>query len=66
MNMPVNQRLVRYEMDTTTKTAISASRIALIGGGTNDGIPVCYNTHAIGTVRFGHDGSVFISAGEGK
>lgn len=66
MEYPVNQRLVRYEMDPATKTAIPATRIALIGGGLNDGIPICYNTHAIGTVKFAHDGSLFITAGEGK
>ena len=35
-------------------------------GGVNDGIPVCYNTHAIGSVEFGLDGSLLITTGEGK
>jgi hypothetical protein len=42
-----------------------ASYFILLGNSPADSIPVCYNTHAIGTIKFGHDGSLIASVGEG-
>jgi hypothetical protein len=63
METPVNQRVVRYT--DKDSMADSASRLPILGGGEDDGIPVCFNTHAIGSIKFGHDGSLLITAGEG-
>jgi hypothetical protein len=64
MESAANQRLIRLQ--NVNSYADPNYRIDLIGGGENDGIPVCYNTHAIGSVKFGLDGSLFITAGEGS
>jgi PKD repeat protein len=42
-----------------------ANYVILLGRNAADSIPVCYNTHAIGSVKFGHDGSLIASIGEG-
>ena len=64
METPVNQRVTRY----TDKAAMAdvASRLPILGGGDADGIPCCYNTHAIGSIKFGHDGSLLMTTGEGS
>ena len=64
MEDAVNQRVVRY----TDKDGMAdaASRLAILGGGEADGIPICFNTHAIGSIKFGHDGSLLITGGEGS
>lgn len=41
------------------------SRIDLLGENEIDGPPICFNTHAISSVKFGLDGSLLISVGEG-
>lgn len=63
MEEPANQRLVRYE--DKNGLPILESRMALLGGGVDDGPPICYNTHAIGSVKFGLDGSLLLTVGEG-
>lgn len=42
--------------------------VDLFGGNANpiyNGPPVCCNTHAVGSIQFGWDGSLFVSTGEG-
>lgn len=41
-----------------------ASRRVLVGEDFHDGIPSCYLFHSVGTVEFGHDGSLFVGAGD--
>ena len=42
-----------------------ASRTVLLGEGYADGIPTCFYSHTVGTIAFGHDGSLFVGAGDG-
>lgn len=60
-------RLTRYTLTAASNRyeADPASRTILIGTTSEEGFPSCYNTHTIGAVRFGHDGSLFISSGDG-
>lgn len=60
-------RLTRYTgtAESNGNVADLASRVVLIGTSAADGIPVCDPSHTIGTVRFGLDGSLFLSAGDG-
>ena len=56
-------RLVRV----TEKDGVGdrANYFILLGHTPADSVPVCYNAHAIGSVKFGHDGSLLASVGEG-
>ena len=60
-------RVTRYEGTVASggNVADLASRFVLVGETWPEGIPVCEPSHTIGTVQFGHDGSLFISAGDG-
>lgn len=59
------QRLTRYSYLPASGTLDSLSRLVLIGTTVSDGIPTCYTGHGIGAVRFGNDGSLLVSAGDG-
>lgn len=63
MERAANQRLIRLEDSNGVVNPLS--RIDLMGGSGNDGPPICFNTHAVGSVKFAHDGSLFVSTGEG-
>ncbi len=41
------------------------SRCILVGAQEAEGFPVCWVSHAVGSVQFGLDGSLFASAGDG-
>ena len=59
-------RLTRYSADPANpNTADPASRLVLLGHGWQDGIPSLYHSHAVGCLRFGEDGSLLVSAGDG-
>lgn len=60
-------RLVRYTGTAASDGAIAdpASRLVLIGAMPSEGIPVCEPSHAIGTLRFANDGTLFVGAGDG-
>lgn len=64
---PTFGRLVRYLADPATNgnTAIPNSRQVLLGVKPEDGFIHCYRSHAIGTLRFANDGSLFVGAGDG-
>ena len=59
-------RLVRYSGTPASdgNVADTGSRAVLIGTTPDTGIPACYASHVIGALRFGHDGSLFISSGD--
>ncbi len=40
------------------------SRHVVLGHDYHDGVPSCFISHSIGTVAFGHDGSLFVGAGD--
>lgn len=56
-------RLTRYT--ASGDVADTASRKILLGNSPADGMPICYTSHAIGTVKFAFDGTLFVGAGEG-
>jgi glucose/arabinose dehydrogenase len=60
-------RVVRYTgtAGSNGNEADLASRLVLIGDTAPEGIPVCEPSHTVGSLRFGHDGSLFVSAGDG-
>lgn len=59
-------RLVRYQVSATDSNALDLStRTVLIGTNWTEGILIASSTHTIGTVEFGRDGSLLVSAGEG-
>ena len=41
------------------------TRLILVGNDASDGIANCYKSHSIGTILFGHDGSLMVGSGEG-
>lgn len=60
-------RLTRYQCDPATgfRTVLPGSRTVLIGESITTGIPVCHQSHSVGTLQFGSDGSLLVSCGDG-
>ncbi|MCH7910487.1 MAG: PQQ-dependent sugar dehydrogenase, partial [Candidatus Hydrogenedentes bacterium] len=60
-------RLTRYTADPHNgrNTALPGSRLVLLGVEPDEGFVSCGPSHTIGTLRFGLDGSLFVSAGDG-
>jgi PKD repeat protein/glucose/arabinose dehydrogenase len=56
-------RLTRYRL--VGDRFDPASRQVLLGNSAEDGLATCFTSHAVGTVVFGLDGSLFAGAGEG-
>jgi glucose/arabinose dehydrogenase len=60
-------RLVRYQVSASDPTRIDpATRVVLMGASWHSGIPNASGTHDVGALRFGADGTLFVSAGEGS
>jgi glucose/arabinose dehydrogenase len=63
---PAFGRLTRYTASSSNlNVADPSSRKVLIGETWTTGVPSLYNTHTIGCLRFGNDGSLLISTGDG-
>ncbi len=62
-NYAAIQRLIRLT-DNNGATSDS-TRMTLFGATAADAVYICFNTHALGQVRFGLDGSLIIATGEG-
>ena len=60
-------RLTRYTAVAANdfRSVDPASRRILIGETISTGIPVTYNTHSVGTLLFGTDGTLLASSGDG-
>jgi glucose/arabinose dehydrogenase len=60
-------RVVRYTAQDGRggNVADLSTRLVLLGEDAANGIPACSASHTIGSLRFGHDGSLFISSGDG-
>lgn len=56
-------RLTRYTL--IDNVADPGSRLVLLGNDASNGLPSCAITHSIGTLRFGFDGSLLLSCGDG-
>ena len=60
-------RLTRYTIDfTDSSSLVVGSRTILMGTWWPDAPPELSPTHTIGTLRWGHDGSLLVGAGEGS
>jgi glucose/arabinose dehydrogenase len=59
-------RLTRYQVSFTDSNALDlSSRAVLIGATWSQGIPSGSQSHTIGCLRWGSDGTLLVSAGEG-
>jgi glucose/arabinose dehydrogenase len=60
-------RLTRYTCDPATgfTTIIPGSRRVLVGETLSTGFPVCHQSHSIGTLLFGEDGTLLVGSGDG-
>jgi glucose/arabinose dehydrogenase len=61
-------RLVRYTITTTVNGDLVAdpqSRLVLLGQTWTEGIPSLHWSHSTGDMRFGSDGSLFLTTGDG-
>lgn len=65
-NVPTFNRIVRYTGSAASggNVADTASRTVLLGATITTGIPVCW-AHTIDSLRFGRDGSLLVSCGDG-
>jgi glucose/arabinose dehydrogenase len=61
-------RVTRYTADASTnfQTTIPGSRKVLIGEDITTGIPLYHESHGIGTLLFGEDGTLMVSCGDGN
>jgi len=59
-------RVTRYQLDRSTdfSTVVEGSRKVLVGKTPTDGIPILMISHGTGTIAFGEDGSMLLSAGD--
>ncbi len=60
-------RLLRYQADPATHftTVLPESRTVLMGRSLADGIPLLHNSHGLGSLVFGEDGTLLVSVGDG-
>jgi glucose/arabinose dehydrogenase len=60
-------RLTRYtaRAEDGRRSVDPTTRLILVGETMSTGFPVCHQSHAIGTVLFGEDGSLIIGNGDG-
>lgn len=60
-------RLVRYTADAASgyTRVLPASRKVLLGATAADGIPLLHESHGVGALAFGADGTLLLSAGDG-
>lgn len=58
-------RITRYTIDTSNFTSIVPnSRLIILGTIPTDGIPFIFDTHNVGSLIFGTDGTLLVSCGE--
>lgn len=60
-------RLTRYTARTADgrRTVDPASRLVLVGETLSTGFPLCHQSHGVGTVAFGEDGTLLAGCGDG-
>ncbi|MEM6630278.1 MAG: PQQ-dependent sugar dehydrogenase [Bacteroidota bacterium] len=60
-------RLTRYTADPATdfQTVLPDSRKVLIGNSVVDGFPLVHQSHGVGSIVFGTDGTLMVSCGDG-
>ncbi|WP_080055167.1 RICIN domain-containing protein [Spirosoma aerolatum] len=59
-------RISRYKVNTTNDGLLAdlTSRKVLLGESQSTGIPLTHESHAVGTLLFGHDGTLLVSTGD--
>jgi glucose/arabinose dehydrogenase len=59
-------RVTRYTLDASVghTKAIPASRLVLIGESKATGIPILHQSHGVGSLLFGQDGTLLVSTGD--
>lgn len=60
-------RVTRYTATAASNRTLAdpASRQVLVGESITTGIPICHQSHGIGALQFGADGTLLVSAGDG-
>jgi hypothetical protein len=60
-------RITRYTADPATgfRSIVPGSRHIVLGHGPADGLPILFDSHGLGTLAFGNDGSLLVSCGDG-
>jgi glucose/arabinose dehydrogenase len=58
-------RVTRYELDPATYALVPGSRAVLLGESMSTGIPIANQSHGMGTLLFGRDGTLLVSCGDG-
>jgi glucose/arabinose dehydrogenase len=59
-------RVTRFTLDVTSPalTLVPGSRTVLVGESMTTGIPICFQSHGMGSLVFGADGTLLVSVGE--
>ncbi len=64
---PTMGRLTRYTVNTNDfESLVPNSRHILLGDSVGNGIAVCTASHGVGIIKFGEDGSLLLTAGDGN
>ncbi len=60
-------RITRYTADPATgfRSIVPDSRHIVLGHDPADGLPILFDSHGLGTLAFGSDGSLLVSCGDG-
>lgn len=59
-------RVTRYTLDSSTgfTTTLAGSRSVLLGESMSTGIPILHQSHGVGSLLFGQDGTLLVSTGD--
>lgn len=60
-------RVTRYTARSTDgfRSVDPASRLVLVGESITTGVPICHQSHGIGALTFGEDGTLLVACGDG-
>ncbi len=58
-------RVTRFTLDPATLVLVPNSRTVLLGESMTTGIPICHQSHGMGSLVFGSDGTLLVSCGDG-
>ncbi|MCY2960172.1 MAG: PQQ-dependent sugar dehydrogenase [Planctomycetota bacterium] len=58
-------RVTRFALDPGTLVQVQGSRAVLLGESMTTGIPICNQSHGMGSLVFGADGTLLVSCGDG-